>query len=317
MPPITQRTVILSLFGLLTIGSCISLVNALLSPTSSPTLLLIITTAVGTNLLLLALYWHGWEQVRYLYVVVATIVIGAIPQVAQEQWFYILLSPALAAVLAGPAWIISTAILGYLVILLHAGGQGPITSFPVIIFLILIVGAISLGRWLTSLAQGNAEQHAQAAQAAQARAEAQAAQLVLASKQQAAQLTEQQRLLELVATLETPAIQLADQVFIAPLMGHLDGARMQRLMTQLLHTAYTQRARVMILDLAGVPVLELDMARALWEIVQALRLVGCTVLLSSLSSATAQVLSQDGWTATEVVTVRSPQEALERARALR
>lgn len=47
-----------------------------------------------------------------------------------------------------------------------------------------------------------------------------------------------------------------------------------------------------------------------------LHLLDGSVMLNSVSSTTAQALSQDGWTATEVVLVHSQQEALERAYAL-
>ncbi|HEY0736114.1 MAG TPA: STAS domain-containing protein [Herpetosiphonaceae bacterium] len=316
MPSVTHRTVVLSLFGLLTLGSCVALVNALLSPNPNLITTLIMASSIVMNLALITLYARGWDAARYLYLVLTTILVGSVPQIAHEQWFYIILPSAVAAVLAGPVWIVGTAVLGYLLIIVHSGGQTPGTSLAAVIFLCLIIGTLSLGQWITSMAQRSAERHARAAREAQARAEAQAAQLALAGEQQTIQLAQQRRLLDLVATLETPAIQLADRVFIAPLLGQLDSDRLRRVMTQLLETAYTQRADLIILDLAGVPTLELEIADTLREVVQALRLLGCTVMLSSLSGTTAQVLSQQGWTATDVLTVRSPQEALERYHTL-
>ncbi|MBV9791818.1 MAG: STAS domain-containing protein [Chloroflexi bacterium] len=312
MTPSTHRTVVLSLFGLLTLGSCVALVTTLLLPNPDPAALAVMSSAIVANLLLLGLYGRGWEPARYLYLLFTTILVGSVPHITNDQWFYVVLPPAIAAVLAGPGWTVGTAVLGYLLILMHSGGEGPGTSLAAAIFLSLIVGTISIGQWLTSVAQRTSEQHAEAAREAQARAEAQAAELAFASEQQAIQLDQQRRLLELVATLETPAIQLADGVFIAPLTGQFDQDRLHRLMSQLLETAHSQRAKLIILDLAGVPALDSAIAHGLREVVQALRLLGCTVMLSSLSSVAAQSLSQEGWLATEVVTVRSPQEALER-----
>lgn len=317
MTPSTHRTVVLSLFGLLSLGSCVALVTTLFLPNPDPAALMVMSGSIIANLLLLGLYGRGWESARYLYLIFTTILVGSVPHITHDQWFYVVLPPAVAGVLAGPGWVVGTAVLGYLLILVQSGGEGPGTSLAAAIFLSLIVGTISIGQWLTSVARRTAEQHAQAAQEAQACAEAQAAELAFASEQQALQLEQQRRLLELVATLETPAIQLADGVFIAPLTGQFDEDRLHRLMSQLLETAHSQRANLIILDLAGVPALDSAIAHGLREVVQALRLLGCTVILSSLSSIAAQMLSQEGWLATEVVTVRSPQEALERYHLLR
>jgi rsbT co-antagonist protein RsbR len=138
------------------------------------------------------------------------------------------------------------------------------------------------------------------------------------SEQQAAALTEQndqqRRLLDLVATLETPITTLAAGVVFVPLVGSLDAGRSHALTTRLLNVVYMNRVRLAILDIAGVPTIDSAAADALRQIVQALRLLGCEVAISGISAAVATTITQAGIRWDDVVTTRSPQEALEHAR---
>jgi anti-anti-sigma regulatory factor len=139
------------------------------------------------------------------------------------------------------------------------------------------------------------------------------------SEQQAIALrnqnAEQQRLLDLVATLETPAIALADGVLLAPIVGTLDSRRIEVLTGRLLREASERRARRIILDIAGVTVLDTAVAKALLQLAQALRLLGCKVTITSISAEVAMTLTNLEISFAEVSTARSPQEALELLRA--
>jgi rsbT co-antagonist protein RsbR len=121
---------------------------------------------------------------------------------------------------------------------------------------------------------------------------------------------EQRRLLELIATLEVPAVALADNVLLAPIVGHLDSQRAEMLTLKLLDEVYQRRARLVILDITGVQEVDTTVAKALLGTVQALRLLGCKVVLSGVSASTAMTLVHQEITLEGVRTVRSPQEAL-------
>ncbi|NJO07131.1 MAG: hypothetical protein HC876_17350 [Chloroflexaceae bacterium] len=77
----------------------------------------------------------------------------------------------------------------------------------------------------------------------------------LARSNAALEQTEQQ-LRDLVATLETPTVVLAGGVLLAPIVGALDSRRAERLKARLLDDVHRQNARIVVIDLTGVPVVD-------------------------------------------------------------
>jgi rsbT co-antagonist protein RsbR len=123
-------------------------------------------------------------------------------------------------------------------------------------------------------------------------------------------LDQQRQLLNLVTTLETPAVPLAEGVLFIPIVGHVDTRRALDLNERLLNAASDQRARLVILDISGVSVIDTEVAQALLQTAQALRLLGCQVALSGISPENALTLTHLEVDLHGVSTVRSPQEAL-------
>jgi rsbT co-antagonist protein RsbR len=126
----------------------------------------------------------------------------------------------------------------------------------------------------------------------------------------AARNSEQQRLLELVSTLETPSVTVADGVLLAPIVGALDSRRALALTDRLLRDVHTQRTRLVILDISGVPALDDAVAEALLSTANAVQLLGCRVVLSGISAAMAATLVAQGNALENLAIVRSPQDIL-------
>ena len=145
-----------------------------------------------------------------------------------------------------------------------------------------------------------------AAEAEDARQHAEKAQSTIAQ-----QYAEQQRLLDLVSVLETPVIAIAEGVLLAPIVGHLDSRRAGQLTKRLLDAVYAQRARAVIIDIAGVPLVDTQVAQLLIRTAQSIRLLGSHVALTGISSETAMTLSSLGMHLEEMQTMRNPQEALQ------
>jgi anti-anti-sigma factor len=116
-----------------------------------------------------------------------------------------------------------------------------------------------------------------------------------------------------VATLETPAVALAEGVLLAPVVGHLDSRRAERLTERLLREVGESRARLVVLDIAGVPAVDSAVAGALLRAVQAVRLLGCDVTITGISASIATTMTQLGISMAGVRTARTPQEALKQA----
>src|SRR5215207_3159677 len=298
----------------MTIGSTMLLAFVLATPGALLMSQIIATSlVVGFGSLLFA-YRRGWEYARPIAVILVTILMGAgIPDenITQQQTWAALVPPVVALLLTEPVWVGGSAVAIMSIILVRAGGSGVYTSPIELTLYVMIVGGMVLSRLATDTAQRLADLNMQAEQA-RAQAEQQAQQLEQQTHELAQRNADQQRLIDLVAELETPASQLADGVLFVPIVGHLDSRRAQALTARLLEHAHAQRAQLVILDIAGVSVVDTGVAQALLNTAHALRLLGCTVFLSGIAAEVATTLVQLGIELEGITPVRNPQDALTR-----
>jgi rsbT co-antagonist protein RsbR len=148
-----------------------------------------------------------------------------------------------------------------------------------------------------------------AREVSQARQIAEAQARDLASQAEALRSAEQQ-LQELVTTLETPSVTLAEGVLMAPLVGALDTRRAQMLTQRLLQDVERQRVRLLVVDVAGVMVIDTAVAQALISIIQSVRLLGCQVVVTGIAPSVAITLVSLGVDLAGIPTARSPQDVL-------
>jgi anti-anti-sigma regulatory factor len=312
---LTQRQVVLALLGLL-VGAIVLTIPIQLI--GGAELLSLTSTLVGLLAVsgLLAAYWRGWEYARHLTLVLITLLVGLStvePYLGQQFTITAFLPPVLALILVGPAWVIGSAAALMLLLASRAGWQGVYADPLNLILYGLSVGGIVLARLVTDNAQRAAEANAKRAEEARLRSEQQAAELSQQASELKHQNEEQRRLIDLVATLEIPAVVLADGVLLAPVVGHLDSRRAGGLTDRLLHEVNSSRARLVILDIAGVPTVDTAVAQALLRAVQAVRLLGCEVTITGISSSIAATMITLGINMAGVHTARTPQEALARS----
>jgi rsbT co-antagonist protein RsbR len=93
-----------------------------------------------------------------------------------------------------------------------------------------------------------------------------------------------------IRELSTPALQVRDRLLILPIIGVLDAGRSRQLTEGLLASIRTTRAKVVILDITGVPSVDTSVANHLIQTVEASRLMGATVVVTGLSAEVAQTL---------------------------
>lgn len=309
---VSQRKVTLALLILLPVLTLLVLVSELATDSFAAQVL---STGAGLaiEVALLFLYWRGWEPARYVVLVLITLLIAFSSQepfVSQQASLTTFIPAALALILATPIWVAGTTIFVYLALLIRSGGHGVYADPITFAFYGIIIGSIILGRLITSTAQRDAETNARRAERQKELAEARASELAEANELLNTQLDQQQQLLDLVTTLETQAVPLADGVLFAPIVGQIDTRRAQALTARLLQEASAQRAKLILLDITGVPVIDTSVAKALLDTTRALRLLGCKVTLSGISASVAMTLTQLGIQLEGVATARSPQEAL-------
>lgn len=117
----------------------------------------------------------------------------------------------------------------------------------------------------------------------------------------------------LVQELSTPLIPLSDQVVVMPLVGSVDSLRAQNVMNTLLEGVEKNRARIAILDITGVPVVDTQVANTLIRSAQAVRLLGAKVLLTGIGPEIAQTLVGLGVDLGDILTYGSLQAGITHA----
>jgi anti-anti-sigma regulatory factor len=93
-----------------------------------------------------------------------------------------------------------------------------------------------------------------------------------------------------LAELSTPLIPISDQIVAMPLIGSVDSRRAQQVIETLLQGIATTGAKVAILDITGVPVVDTQVADALIRAAQAVKLLGAQVVLTGIRPEVAQTL---------------------------
>ncbi|NTU78353.1 MAG: HAMP domain-containing protein [Chloroflexales bacterium] len=138
-----------------------------------------------------------------------------------------------------------------------------------------------------------------------ARSEAEAARGAIA-----AQLVtiEQQR--EAIRELSVPVLPITDQTLVMPLIGALDTRRLNDLQHEALTALEQSRARQLVLDVTGVPVVDTQVAQGLIRVVHAARLLGAEVTLVGIRPEVAQTIVGLGLDLREVHTESTLQQVL-------
>jgi len=124
-------------------------------------------------------------------------------------------------------------------------------------------------------------------------------------------VTEIKRLEKVVREASTPVLRVREGLLILPLIGVIDSHRARRLTEQLLTAIRRERARVVVIDLTGVPDMDLTVANHLIQTVDASRLLGSRVILTGLSSRAAESLVSIGVNLGQFVALGDLQSGIE------
>ena len=93
-----------------------------------------------------------------------------------------------------------------------------------------------------------------------------------------------------IRELSTPVLKVREQLLILPIIGALDAARARQLTEQLLSGIRENRAKVVVIDITGVPAIDIEVANHLVQAVRASGLMGARVIITGLSAGIAQTL---------------------------
>jgi rsbT co-antagonist protein RsbR len=110
--------------------------------------------------------------------------------------------------------------------------------------------------------------------------------------------------------LSTPLIPLSQNVVLIPLIGTIDSNRAQQVMETLLEGIAAYQADTAIVDITGVSVVDTQVANALIQAAQAVRLLGAQVILTGIGPSMAQTLVHLGADLSSITTRGSLQSAV-------
>lgn len=135
--------------------------------------------------------------------------------------------------------------------------------------------------------------------------------------QQQTQLAERQRIIEAqkaaLLELSTPIIPVMQGIIILPLIGSIDTQRAREIMRALLEGIAEHRAKVVILDITGVPLVDTGVANHLDKTVKAARLKGAHTIITGISDSVAETIVELAIDWTSMTTLRDLQSGLVRA----
>src|SRR5919198_1021234 len=107
-------------------------------------------------------------------------------------------------------------------------------------------------------------------------------------------VTERERVIrqqqEAIRELSTPVLQVRERLLILPIIGILDGQRARQLTEQALHAIRANRAKVVVIDITGVPDIDSTVANHIVQTVEACGLMGTKVIITGLSPEIALTL---------------------------
>jgi len=121
---------------------------------------------------------------------------------------------------------------------------------------------------------------------------------------------------EAIRELSTPVLPVRERLLILPIIGAIDPLRARQLTEQLLLGIRANRAKLVVMDITGVPAIDVQVANHLVLTVEAARLLGATVIVTGLSPDIAQTLARIGVDLGKMNTVGDLQGGIEEAERL-
>jgi len=116
-----------------------------------------------------------------------------------------------------------------------------------------------------------------------------------------------------ILEMTTPVTSIWKDVLLMPIVGFIDSKRATEIMSSVLEKIASMRARVLILDISGVAVVDSAVANHLVKFTKASKLMGCEAIISGVSPAVAQTMVTLGVEVNHMNTTNTLQDAIETA----
>jgi anti-anti-sigma factor len=121
---------------------------------------------------------------------------------------------------------------------------------------------------------------------------------------------------EAIREISTPVLQIRDQVLILPIVGLVDTHRARQITESVLEAIRARRARAVVMDITGVPIVDSKVAKHLAQTCESARLMGALVIVTGISQEIAQTLVTIGADLSSVRTLGDLQSGVEEVELL-
>jgi methyl-accepting chemotaxis protein len=119
-----------------------------------------------------------------------------------------------------------------------------------------------------------------------------------------------QELDQTLLEMSTPVTPIWEDILLLPLVGVVDSNRTDDIMRKSLAKISDTEARIFILDISGVPMVDTAVANQFIKITKATRLMGCETIISGLSPSIAQTMVDLGVEVGQIRTTATLRDAL-------
>jgi rsbT co-antagonist protein RsbR len=119
-----------------------------------------------------------------------------------------------------------------------------------------------------------------------------------------------------IRELSTPVIRVHDRILLLPLVGTIDSRRAAQVMDSVLLNVSETQAQCIIIDIAGVPVVDTKVADSLVKTTAAVRLLGAETILTGITAQVARTIIQLGVDISTMHTLSRLAEGIELALSL-
>ena len=126
-------------------------------------------------------------------------------------------------------------------------------------------------------------------------------------------LEELQASQRVIRELSSPVVPVLQGIIVMSLVGSIDSQRAVAMTAEMLDGLERYDARIVIMDITGVPVVDTQVSKILLESARAAQLMGCQTVLTGIRPEIAQTMVELGIEATDLVTRSDLQGGMEYA----
>jgi rsbT co-antagonist protein RsbR len=116
-----------------------------------------------------------------------------------------------------------------------------------------------------------------------------------------------------ILEMSTPVVKIWNGIILLPLVGILDSSRAKQMMESLLGNIENYQAKVAIIDISGIPVIDTLVARHLFTTIAAVKLMGSECIVTGISAKISQTIVHLGLDLSNILTRASLEDGLQLA----